>query len=119
MKFAESHEWIDIENSIGIVGITTHAQGQLGEIVYIELPEVGTIVEAGEEVVVLESTKAAADIYTPVSGEIIAVNEALTSSPDLLNADPEATGWIYKIKLTVISELDSLLTPLQYLQMIS
>ena len=119
MKFAESHEWIDVEKDVGVVGITNHAQEQLGEIVYIELPEVGTKVKAGTEVVVLESTKAAADIYAPVSGEIVAVNEALISSPYLLNEDPESGGWIYKIKLTAISELDSLLTPLQYLHMIS
>jgi len=119
MKFAESHEWINVENDVGVVGITNHAQEQLGEIVYIELPEVGAIVEAGEEIVVLESTKAAADIYSPISGEIIAVNEALTASPELLNEDPEGAGWIYKIKPSAISELDSLLSPLQYLQMIS
>ena len=119
MKFAESHEWITIEGDVGVVGITHHAQEQLGEIVYVELPEINAIVEAGEEIAVLESTKAAADIYTPVSGEIIAVNEALKTSPYLLNEDPEIEGWIYKIKLTAISELDTLLTPLQYLHMIS
>lgn len=118
MKITESHEWVKVENEVGTVGVTTHAKKQLGEIVYVELPKIGQIVSAGEEIVVLESTKAAADIYSPVSGEIVAVNTELVSSINLLNEDPEAKGWLYKIKLTDISELDTLLSYQQYVQMI-
>ncbi len=105
MKFTPSHEWIRVEGKIGVVGITGYAQKELGEIVHIELPKIGLIVNAGDEVCVLESTKSATDIYSPVSGKIVAVNQALKSTPDLINQSPEADGWLYRIELSSMKEL--------------
>ena len=118
MKFTDSHEWIKVENGIGIVGITHHAQNELGEVVYIELPSVGKRVKAGQEVAVLESTKAAADIYAPVSGEIIEINQSLNGFADKINKHPEAEGWLFKIKLDNFSEMEALLTHEQYRSLI-
>lgn len=118
MKFTESHEWIKVEDGIGVVGITHHAQKELGEVVYIELPSVGKHVKAGEEVAVLESTKAAADIYTPVSGEIIEINQSLQHFAEKINQSPESEGWLFKIKLVNDSEIDSLLHLQEYQHLI-
>lgn len=114
MKFTETHEWVEVNQGIGTVGVTHHAQKELGDIVYVELPQVGKQVKAGEEAAVLESTKAAADIYAPVSGEIIAVNEALKETAELINQAPEAGGWIFKLKLSEAAELDRLMDLEQY-----
>jgi glycine cleavage system H protein len=114
MKFTESHEWIVVKDNIGTVGISQHAQKELGEIVYVELPEEGKNVQAGKEAAVLESTKAAADVYSPVSGTILSVNKNLTSAPDLVNSSPEKDGWIFTIKLSAPEELDHLMTPESY-----
>src|SRR5260221_12463584 len=100
MRYTDSHEWITLSEKIGRVGITTHAQNELGEIVFIELPKVGQTVAAGDEICVLESTKAAADVYAPVSGKIAAVNEVLSKDPRALNQDPEGSGWIFEIELS-------------------
>jgi glycine cleavage system H protein len=113
MKFTETHEWIELskeENNVGIVGVTAFAQKELGEIVYVELPQVDKEIKKGEEVAVLESTKAAADIYSPVSGTIIEINKRLTSQPELINHSPENEGWIFKIRLSNPKEWDTLLT---------
>ena len=115
MYFTDSHEWIKVEDGLGTVGVTTHAKNELGEIVYIQLPEIGRQVKAGEEVVILESTKAAADIYAPVSGEIVAVNAA---SPELLNQSPEEFGWLFKIRLSNPEELRALLNRSSYQQLV-
>lgn len=109
MKFTESHEWIEVESEIGKVGVTQFAQKELGDIVYVELPKVNTNVARGKEAAVLESTKAAADVYSPVSGTIVEVNEALRTAPELINQSPEEQGWIFKIKLLNPSELDQLM----------
>ena len=109
MKFTESHEWVKVENDTGVVGITAHAQKELGEIVYVELPQVGKRIQAGEEAAILESTKAAADIYSPVSGEVIEINLALKQTVALINEQSETEGWLFKIKLADPSELDTLL----------
>lgn len=114
MKYTESHEWMMLEEGIGTVGITDHAQRELGEIVYVELPSVGKKVKAGEEIAVLESTKAAADIYAPVSGEIIAINHLLNDSTQLINQSAEDQGWLFKIQLSDPSEWDKLLDEVQY-----
>jgi glycine cleavage system H protein len=114
MKFTQSHEWVKVEDGVGTVGITHHAQKELGEIVYIELPKVGKRVKAGKEAAVLESTKAAADIYSPVSGEIVEINQSLNDFSEKVNASPESEGWLFKVRLEDPSEIDSLLTKEQY-----
>ncbi|NGX26867.1 MAG: Glycine cleavage system H protein [Chlamydiae bacterium] len=119
MKFSDSHEWVLAEGDIATIGITAHAQKELGEVVYVQFPEVGQNVEAGKEAVVVESTKAAADIYTPVSGTVTAINEAVKNDPSLLNASPEKEGWLIKIALSNPSELDTLLDHQQYIGLIS
>lgn len=108
MKFSETHEWIQVDGEIGTIGVSTFAQSELGEIVFVELPQVGKQIQRGETAAVLESTKAAADVYTPVSGEIIAINAHLTSSPEWINQDPQGKGWLFKIRLSDIKELNNL-----------
>lgn len=110
IRFSPSHEWIRIENSQATVGITDHAQEELGEIVHIELPKVGDKLRLSEEVCVLESTKSAADIYAPVSGVVTEVNEKLRSDPSLINRSPEKEGWLFKMTIAKRDELDYLLT---------
>lgn len=114
MKFTDSHEWIFVDGEIGTVGISDFAQKELGEVVYIELPKIGHQARAGEEIAVLESTKAAADIYSPVSGEVIDVNKQVKESPQLINSAPQSAGWLYKIRLDKPSEMNQLLDPVQY-----
>ncbi len=118
MKYSDSHEWVRVEGSVGQIGISTHAQKELGEIVYVELPKVGQKVKAGEEVAVLESTKAAADIYTPVSGTITKVNEAVRENPSLLNTSPEEEGYLFEIALSTPEELEKLMTLKIYEEMV-
>ena len=118
MRFTESHEWIRVEDGIGTIGITDHAQKELGEVVYVELPAVGKQVKAGQEIAVLESTKAAADIYAPVSGEIVAINQRLGDFVHEVNSSAENQGWLFKLKLSNPTELESLLNRDQYLDMV-
>ncbi len=106
VKYSEDHEWISIEGDIGTVGITDHAQEQLGELVYIEVPEVGTTLDQGDEACVVESVKAASEVYTPCSGEIVEVNEDLADAPTTVNEHAEGDGWMFKIKIADMSELD-------------
>ncbi|MBN4066745.1 glycine cleavage system protein GcvH, partial [Simkania negevensis] len=112
MKFTESHEWIDEDE--GRIGISDYAQSELGEIVYVELPEVGSHVDKGDEVVVLESTKAAADVYSPASGTIVEVNNDLADSPDLVNTNPYGTGWLLQIKLDDAEEFNDMMDEKSY-----
>lgn len=114
MKFTETHEWIEAEGEVGKVGITQFAQKELGDIVYVELPKVGKQVNAGDEVVVLESTKAAADVYSPVSGTIVEINTALTAAPEKVNLSPENEGWLFKLKYSQKSEIDHLMEKSDY-----
>ncbi len=114
MKYTRTHEWISVEGKTGTVGITRHAVAELGDVIHVELPKVGRTVKVGEEVCVLESAKAAADTYAPVSGKILAINEALKTSPETIGRSPEAEGWLYRIELSHPKELDSLLTEAQY-----
>ncbi|CAI2058223.1 MULTISPECIES: glycine cleavage system protein GcvH [Serratia] len=110
LKYATSHEWVrDEGNGEYVVGITEHAQELLGDMVFVDLPEVGTTVSAGDDCAVAESVKAASDIYAPISGEIIAVNGELESSPELVNSEPYGEGWLFRIKASDAAELDKLL----------
>ncbi len=108
LKYAESHEWLQIDGEIGTVGISDHAQHELTDVVYVELPKVGRTVKAKDPIAVVESVKAASDIYSPVSGEVVEVNPALTADPALINTDPYGKAWIYKLKLTNPAEVESL-----------
>lgn len=115
LKFAKSHEWArELPNQIIEVGISDYAQESLGDVVYVELPDLGDSLTAGEECCAVESVKAASDIYAPLSGEVVAVNEALDDEPELLNQSPYGDGWIFKIKVEDLSELDALLNAAQY-----
>ncbi|MFQ5985533.1 MAG: glycine cleavage system protein GcvH [Alphaproteobacteria bacterium] len=107
--YTEEHEWIRLEGEIGVVGITDYAQEQLGDVVYVELPEIGKVVAKGEEAAVVESVKAASEVYAPVSGEIVEVNEALAENPAKVNADPTGDGWFLKLKVGDPAELDALM----------
>ena len=109
VKFTEEHEWIKIEGDTGTIGITTYAQEQLGDVVYVELPAVGKQVEKGKEMAVVESVKAASEVYAPVSGSVVAVNEKLSAEPATVNAEPMAGGWFVKIKLSKPDELNGLM----------
>ncbi len=115
LKFLRSHEWARIEdNGTVTVGISDHAQSQLGDLVYVELPEVGDSVEPGASCAVVESVKAASDIYSPVSGEVIAINEALNDQPEAINEDAYGDGWLFVVKPEDVAELDELLDPEAY-----
>jgi glycine cleavage system H protein len=114
LRYSKTHEWVRVEGDIAVVGITDHAQHELTDVVYVEAPAVGSRVEAGKECAVVESVKAASDIYAPVSGDIVAVNEELSSEPELLNQDPYDKGWMFKIKISDAGELNELLSPNDY-----
>src|SRR5580698_11078137 len=114
LKYAKTHECVRVEGGIAIVGITDHAQHELTDVVYVETPAVDLHVEAGKECAVVESVKAASDIYAPVSGDVVAVNEELSQAPELLNQDPYDKGWMFKIKMSDTTELDQLLGPDDY-----
>jgi len=109
LKYAASHEWARLEGDVVTVGITDHAQDALGDLVYVELPDVGKQVKAGDEAGVVESVKAASDIYAPVSGEIIEVNETLVDTPEMVNSEPYSGGWLYRIRIRDAAELERLL----------
>ena len=117
-RYTSSHEWISFEGEVGTVGISSYAQKELGEIVFVEMPEEGKKLLAGKEAAILESTKAAADVYTPVSGEVIKSNALLKEKPQLLNESPEEDGWLFKIKLSNKEELEALLSEEEYLKMV-
>lgn len=110
LKFTTSHEWVRPEgDDVYTVGISDHAQAMLGDMVFVDLPEVGDTVDAGDDCAVAESVKAASDIYSPLTGEIVAVNEDLEGSPELVNSDPYGDGWLFQIRISDASELDDLL----------
>tara|TARA_Y100000590_G_scaffold432493_1_gene548565 strand:- start:2906 stop:3280 length:375 start_codon:yes stop_codon:yes gene_type:complete len=113
-RYTKEHEWIKLEENIATIGITDHAQESLGDIVFIELPKVGTVVNAGQEVSVVESVKAASDIYSPIDGEIIEVNTKLKDEFALLNQDAENEGWIFKVKISNLDQLKVLLSLDEY-----
>ena len=114
VKYTEDHEWVKLEGDIATVGITMHAQDALGDVVFVELPTVGTDYAQKETAGVVESVKAAADVYMPVAGEVIEVNEALRGDPSLANSDPLGAGWFFKVKLSDASQLDALMDESSY-----
>jgi len=114
LKYARTHEWVKIEGDLVITGITDHAQDELGDLVYVETPEVGSQVTAGEQAGVVESVKTASDIHAPVSGTVVEVNADLEDDPDFVNDDPYGKGWIYKIKPDNIADVEKLLTNAEY-----
>jgi len=109
LKFLTTHEWVLVEDKIATIGISDHAQELLGDLVYVELPEVGTSIAAGDSVGVVESVKAASDTYAPVSGEVVEINEELEGAPDRINTDPYGDGWMYKVALEDPEEVEDLL----------
>ncbi len=118
IKYTSEHEWIEVVDGLGTVGITEYAQEQLGDVVYVELPALGTVLERGAETAVVESVKAASEIYAPVSGEIVEVNEALEDNPGLVNESATGEGWFLKIRLSDPTELDELLDQEAYLRLV-
>lgn len=115
LKYAQSHEWVRLETDGSVtVGITEHAQELLGDMVYVELPDAGRTLTAGKECAVVESVKAASDVYAPIAGEVIAVNDAVTGAPDIVNKDPYGEGWLFRLKPADTAELDKLLDAAGY-----
>jgi glycine cleavage system H protein len=114
LRYAKTHEWVRVEGTIAVVGITDHAQHELTDVVYVETPAMNSHVDAGKECAVVESVKAASDIYAPVSGDVVAVNEELNGAPELLNQDPYDKGWMFKVKISDPGELNQLLGPDEY-----
>jgi glycine cleavage system H protein len=117
LKYTEDHEWLQLSGDTAVVGITVHAQDALGDVVFVDLPEVGASFAQKEVAGVVESVKAAADVYMPVSGEVIEVNEALRNDPSLANSDPLGAGWFFKVKLSQPAEVDALLDETAYQQL--
>jgi glycine cleavage system H protein len=112
--YSREHEWIRVEDDVCVVGITEFAQQELGEVVYVELPEVGQVFNTGDEIGTIESVKAVAEVYTPVAGEILEINDAVVDDPELLNEDPHAEGWLIKVRFSSASDLKSLMNAEQY-----
>ena len=113
-RYTKEHEWVRLEGEVGTVGITDHAQKELGDIVYVDLPKVGTRVEQGKTIGSVESVKAVSDIYSPVSGEVLEVNEQLAEAPEKLNQDPHGAAWLVKIRVSAPEELRGLMTAAEY-----
>lgn len=120
LRYLSSHEWLRVEDDgTAVVGITEHAQDAMGDLVFVETPEVGSTVKASDEAGVVESVKAASDIYAPVSGEIVAINEVLEDAPETVNQDPYGDGWMFRIKMSDPSEVESLLSADDYAELIA
>ena len=119
LKYSKDHEWVRVEGDIGTVGISDYAQDQLGDVVYVELPEVGRTVAQNEEAAVVESVKAASEVYAPVSGEVVEVNQALEDDPALVNGAPTGEGWFLKLRLSAPGELDGLMDEAAYADYVS
>ena len=113
-RYTKEHEWVLVEGDTGTIGITFHAQKELGDIVYVDLPKVGATAEKGKTIGSVESVKAVSDIFAPVSGEVIAANELLTTSPEKLNEDPHGAAWLFKVKLSAPSEVGELMSAADY-----
>ena len=113
-KFSKKHEWVSIDGDVATVGITKHATEMLGDIVFVEVPEIGKVIEQNNQAAVVESTKAASDVYSPISGEVTESNKVIVDDPSSVNSDPEGASWFFKIKVKNSSELDSLMTKSDY-----
>lgn len=113
-RYTKEHEWVSVEGDVGTIGITHHAQGELGDIVYVDLPRAGAVVAQGKTLGSVESVKAVSDVYSPVSGEVVEVNELLTTSPEKLNEDPHGAAWLVKLRLSAPDELLTLLSSADY-----
>ncbi len=114
LRFSEEHEWVSVDGDVATVGISDFAQEQLGDVVFVELPDVGRTVNRGDEVAVVESVKAASEIYTPLSGEVLEVNTALNDDPGTVNSSPEAGGWFFKLRMSDAAEVDELMDAAAY-----
>lgn len=113
-RYTKEHEWIDVQGDTGTMGITHHAQNELGDIVYVDLPKIGAAIEQGKSLGSVESVKAVSDIYSPVTGEVLEINEALSTAPEKLNLDPHGEAWLVKVKLTKPEELSDLMSAADY-----
>jgi glycine cleavage system H protein len=118
IKFTKDHEWIRVEGETAVVGITDYAQQQLGDVVFVELPDVGKALERGKDAAVVESVKAASEVFAPVDGEVTEINKLLQDQPDTVNSDPQGEGWFFKVRLADIAQLDALMNETEYNNMI-
>ena len=119
LKYASSHEWVRVEGDTAVIGISDHAQQELTDLAFIELPEIGLDLTAGDSCGVVESVKTASEIYAPISGEVIEINDALQTEPGLANEDPYGEGWFFKVRFTIPSEIDDLLSPEDYTEQVN
>jgi glycine cleavage system H protein len=118
LKFTEDHEWLNIADGIATVGITPHAVEQLGDMVFVDLPEVGATLAKGDAAATVESVKAASDVYCPLDGEVIEINDALTNDPSIVNADPQGAGWFFRLKLARAADAEGLMDEAAYLALV-
>ena len=119
LKFTKEHEWLKVEGDVAVVGITSHAADQLGDLVFVELPEVGAQLTKDGDAATVESVKAASDVYCPLDGEVVEVNQAIVDDPSLVNSDPQGAGWFFKLKLANASDIDGLLDEAAYQELIA
>ncbi|MCX8997788.1 glycine cleavage system protein GcvH [Rhizobiaceae bacterium BDR2-2] len=119
LKFTEEHEWLKLEGDVATVGITAHATEQLGDLVFVELPEVGATFEKNGEAATVESVKAASDVYCPLAGEIVEINQAIVDDPSVVNSDPQGAGWFFKLKLADVADIEGLLDEAAYKDLIA
>lgn len=119
LKFTEDHEWLDLDGEVATVGITTHAAEQLGDVVFVQLPEVGTKLTKGDGAAVVESVKAASDVYAPLSGEVVEVNQTVADDPASVNADPQGKAWFFKLKLDNVKDMDGLMDQAAYDELVA
>lgn len=119
LKFTKEHEWLKVEDGVAVVGITAHAADQLGDLVFVELPEVGAQLTKDGNGATVESVKAASDVYCPLDGEVVEVNQAIVDDPSLVNSDPQGNGWFFKLKLANVSDVDGLLDEAAYQELIA
>lgn len=118
-RYSQEHEWVKVEDDLCVIGVTDFAQKELGEIVFVELPEVGQVFDANDELGTIESVKAVAEVYTPVAGEVVETNEAVAEDPEVVNEDPHGDGWLVKLRFSSASDLDELMSAEEYEEFVS